>query len=298
MGTNRGPLARVAVAGVATLALAWSAWTVVASLEPDAPAAASGLSPVEARQREILEAAINRPGDPELGRMYADINARHFGARLPTLSVAWDPALEEVGQLAAHAFRLEGMFGVHGDRAMILMHPHLASDQAALRRALVHEMVHAFLHTIGENTTSHGPRFQAELQRLSSEHAFEGIVATDAERTNLRTWLDDESARLATDNDIARREGAEIDRERLALEGAVAGMNARVAHGGVPPDRAALEALQARQAAYNRLAAEANARAERRRRDIAELNRQIARYNLMLAYPDGLDHEPFPTAAR
>jgi len=69
-------------------------------------------------------------------------------------------------------------------------------DPKALDRALCHEMVHAYLYATGEEHTVHGPAFQAVLQRLALEHAFEGIAADPATRTALRAWLDAESARL------------------------------------------------------------------------------------------------------
>ena len=290
--TRRWPDAGLAgIGALALLSIGWAFWNTTRAIEDVSSATAGPVSPIEARQREILQDAANRPGDPALGRLFQDLNVKHFATKLPAIPVGWDPALADVGALAAQAFTLEGMFGVVRGQPLILLHPHLANDPAGLARALSHEMVHAYLHVLGEDSTTHGPRFQTELKRLSTEGAFTGIVADDAERETLKAWIDTEGARLSTDADIQRREAVDLERERLELEGAVTAINARVSSGGVPPDRAAVEALKARHAAYNRRAREANSRADRHRSDVAELNRQIERYNLMLVYPDGIEHE-------
>src|SRR4029453_10098682 len=105
---------------------------------------------------------------------------------LSAMPVLWEPGLDRVGQLAAQAFTLEGMFGHVAKQSLILLNPNLQADQRALARALSHEMVHAYLFTTGDTTTNHGPAFQTVLQRLSSEGAFEGILASDQERESLR----------------------------------------------------------------------------------------------------------------
>lgn len=257
--------------------------------------ASSNVSAIEARQRDILRQAIDRPGDPALRQLFIDINTRHFNGRLPAIPVVWEPALADVGALVKQAFTLEGMFGIHAGKAMILLHPRLAPDREALTRALAHEMVHAYLHTIGESTTSHGPRFQAELKRLANEGAFVGIVADEAERASLRAWIDAESSRLATDSEMARREAEAIELERADLERAVADLQSQhataVMERTARPDQSAVDALNERREAYNRRVAAAMAHAERGRADLVTLNREIERYNLMLAYPDGLGGE-------
>jgi hypothetical protein len=289
---RRWPSAGLASIGaLALLSIGWAFWNTTRAIDDVSSSATGPLSPVEARQRAILQDAAARPGDPALGRLFQELNTKHFATRLPAIPVTWDPALADVGALAAQAFTLEGMFGVVGGQPMILLHPHLSDDPAGLARALSHEMVHAYLHVLGEDSTTHGARFQTELKRLSTEGAFTGIVADDAERETLKAWIDTEGARLATDADIQRREAVDLERERLELEGAVTAINARVSAGGVPPDRAAVDALKARHGAYNRRAREANARAERHRSDVVALNHQIERYNLMLVYPDGIEHE-------
>ena len=78
---------------------------------------------------------------------------------------------------------------------------------------------------------------------------------------------------------------AQIERERSEIERAFSDLNAR----GAAATAAEVEALDARRNAYNDRALDANARGARDRADVAEFNRQVERYNLMITYPDGLD---------
>ena len=277
---------RSLVLAVVCAALIWVAWRLAVAegtrtARRPAPVA---LSPAEARQQEILKANVGKPGDPELTGQYVALNVKHFSGELPAIAVRWDPALADVGPLSGHGFTLQGMYGLAGETGFILLNPILREDPRALERALSHEMVHAYLHSIGEDLAAHGPAFQAVLQRLATEGAFEGIVSDPREKVRLRAWLDDASARL----DAARRDmdvldaeikqiGAELDRE-------IAAFNTR-------PDRSAAEAdaLEARRQHYNQRVLDANERIERGREDLALFNREVARYNLMMAYPDGLD---------
>jgi hypothetical protein len=289
---------RVSVGVLFVVAVAWGAWNVVGApvgdLAPDV-----NISAAEARQRELLHENLTQPGDPALGRRYRDLNTRHFAGRLPDVPVIWEPRLAEVGALASNAFTLEGMFGHSGDRAAILLHPNLAADDEALARALSHEMVHAYLYSIGDMSTDHGPAFSAELRRLSAEGAFTGIVADDAERARLRVWLDDEAARLDADSAEVRQEWQAIASDRTVLEQAFAEMSARARTAGpsgqpVPDPTEAVD-LDQRRDAHNRRVEALNARTERGRAALLEFNRQVARYNLMLVYPDGVDEEHLVT---
>lgn len=280
-------LSRVLVATIAGVAALWSVWTIAGPAPVDV-ARGEVLSPIEARQREILRDNIGRPGDPALMHRYQALDQNHFGGRLPELPVMWEPRLAEVGALAARSFTLEGMFGHVGGKAAILLHPNLANDEPALARALAHEAVHAFLHGVGEESTRHGPSFRAELGRLAAEGAFTGIVADEATRSSLRAWLDEEAARLDRDAADVREEGGAIERERADLERAIEDINSR---SGPPPTREAVDALNARREAYNRRVEAANERTVRGRAALAEFNRQVERYNLMLVYPDGIDEE-------
>jgi len=282
------------IGAVALAAVGWGVWAAFGQSHARAAATAAA-DPVEARQQEILRQDIDRPGDPILDGLFQTINAGHFSGALPPIPVFWEPRLNEVGALAARTFTLEGMFGHIGRRTAILLNTGLQSDSRALARALCHEMVHAYLFTTGDTTTNHGPAFQAVLRRLSDEGAFEGIVATDADRANLRAWLDAESERLDAERGEMNRVGGDVERERAEIERALADLNARVttanAQGSGWPSASEVEAVTARRNGYNQNASDANARAVRDQADLDEFNRQVARYNLMLSYPDGLDEE-------
>lgn len=286
------PAFRIAVPLVLLGGLGLSLWLAVGGSSGRSRGPDPSLSPVEARQQEILEQSIDRPGDPDLIGRYREINAAHFGGRLPPIAVAWEPRLAEVGALAAQAFSLEGMFGHVGARAIILLNPNLQGDEEALTAALCHEMVHAHLYTLGVESTDHGPEFHAELKRLSIAGAFSGLVATPEERASLRAWLDAESRRLDADGAAVRRDLDELARNAAALERDLARLNARI-RAGEPVDDRDLETFTARRDAHNQQAASVEARAAAGQRDLAEFNRQVARYNRMLAYPDGLDEPAY-----
>lgn len=283
---------RVSIAVVLLMCLGWAAIHV----SRDDSAAASSPSagtPADRRQREILEQAIDQRPDPALAGIYDEINARHFNGRLPAIPVVWEPRLAEVGTLAAKAFTLEGMFGNLGDKSIILLNPRLSRKPDALRRALSYEMVHAWLHTVGDPSTGHGPAFQATLERLSNEGAFAGIVAGLREREALRTWLESESIRLDAMNDDARRESEALGLEAREIKRSLADMNTR-RRDGAAVGEPEVAAWILRRNAYNHRVSELRNRAERARTDAAAFNDQVERYNLMLSYPDGLDEqEPF-----
>jgi hypothetical protein len=258
------------------------------------------MSPGDRRQQEILKASAAKPGDPDLMSQFAAINARHFSSELPDVTVRWEPALAEVGPLDGLGLTLQGMFGQAGSSTFILINPAIRADPRAVERALCHEIVHAHLFALGDRTTSHGPSFQDILQRLAREGAFEGIAADAEDKARLRAWLDAESARIdaerremdALDIEI-RQTAAELDRE-IAAFGALASRSPAEA-----------EALEARRRRHNQRVLEANDRLQRDRGDLAHFNREVTRYNLMMAYPDGLDETsrvpskaPLPSASR
>jgi hypothetical protein len=221
---------------------------------------------------------------------------------LPSLAVRWEPALTEVGPLAARAFTLEGMFGRIGRRMIILMNPSVKGDPQALDRALCHEMAHLYLFTVGDETTNHGPAFKAVLRRLSAEGAFEGVAGSDEEKAALRAWIEEESARLDADKHDVDLIGDDITRERAALEADVAAVNARIAaaaHAGAsPPSADDIQTVEDRRQRFNQLVIDTNTRIERGRAALAHFNDEVARYNLMLVYPDGVDEEsPLPARA-
>lgn len=256
------------------------------------------MSPVEARQKAILQDDLGRAGDPGLIRQYHEINARYFAARLPAMPVLWEPKLAEVGTLGPRPFTLEGMFGHIGARQAILLNDHLRSDSAAATRTLCHEMVHAYLYEIGDRTTDHGAAFQTELKRLSDAGAFTGIVATDDERRALKTWLDEENARLDAEGAAVQQEDEAIARDRTDLDAAIADMSARLQSRTAAdrPSPAEIDALESSRQAFNARVSAIRERANDARAALAEFNRQVERYNLMLVYPDGLDESSLVTA--
>jgi hypothetical protein len=253
--------------------------------------AREAMSPADRRQQEILQTNVNQPGDPILGARFQEINAKYFGAALPAMAVRWEPALAEVGALAQDGLTLEGMFGHVGSRRVILLNPALQADARAIDRALCHEMVHAHLHAIGDDSTRHGAAFQTVLARLAKAGAFEGIAAGDDERRNLRAWLDAESARLDDERRAVEGIGDEISRERAELDAAIAAFNARAQESGAAQSAADAGALEQRRQRFNERVISMNERLDRDRGDLEHFNREVARYNLMMAYPDGLDEE-------
>lgn len=122
-----------------------------------------------------------RPGDPALMLEYKAVNDRHFGGTLPALPVTWEEELE--------ARRLDGLWTARDQDARIFLNPRLKGDARELRRALCHEMVHEWLFVRGDAKTNHGPPFRAMLKRLAEEGAFDGILATAAERDALKADL-------------------------------------------------------------------------------------------------------------
>ena len=145
-------------------------------------------------------------------------------------------------------------FSVQGltDGRVILINPLVEHDADQRRRALSHEMVHM---AVWAQDKEHGPIFQERLRELSLRGAFKGIVATDQEK----------DATLAA----LQRQRGDIDHEERALLG----------------DRQSLDRTsQAAVDAYN-------ARIRLHQTSIADYNRLVERYNLMVSYPDGLARE-------
>lgn len=278
---------------IAVASGAWGISSLAGSDDTPGNVSAAALTPLEALQQELLRKNVDRPGDPVLNGKYQQMNARHFGGTLPTLQVMWEPRLADAGQLGDMPFTLQGMFGHLKGQSVILLNPSLQSDDAAFARALSHEAVHAHLFAKGDSASHHGASFQAVLLRLAGEGAFEGIVATDEERANLKAWLNAESERLEVERIYMERAGIDLERERADVEQALADLNARAiaanaqAQGFPSPSQVA--GMNALRDAYNARAASMNERAERDRADLEHFNREVARYNLMLVYPDGLD---------
>jgi hypothetical protein len=202
----------------------------------------------EVKTEELFRLNAGLESDQDLAERYQSINARYFGGALRSVRVRWDARLDEIGALIAEGFRLEGVT----NGRVILLNPTLYDDEQQLRRVLCHEVAHVAL---SDRSDGHGPTFQALLQRLSTEGAFEGLVATDDEKADLRTLLE--------------RRSEEMDRESSRL-------------------RAAWSELDAADAAR---VEEYNSHVGRLQDAAADFNRLVARYNLMISYPDGLDEE-------
>jgi len=277
------------------IALTGAAW----SLSPASRGAgqqvtnAAAAASADALQTELLRENLNHPADPALAKRFAEINAKHFFNSLPAIPVVWEPRLADVGTLAGRTFTLLGMFGQSGDREIILLHPDLRNDPAGLDRALCHEMIHAYLLSVGDTSTDHGQAFRKVLHRLLNEGAFVSLEASPEERATLRAWLDTEAARLAAERKSLDALAPEIEAERLEIERAVESLNARAsaanAAGRVGPSPEEVAILNTQRDAYNNRAAAMNRRGLEFRIAQDEYNLQAARYNLMATYPDGLD---------
>jgi hypothetical protein len=282
----------IAAGVIALTGAAWSlspAWHGAGQQITNAAAAASA----DALQKELLRENLDRPADPALAKRFAEINSKHFFNSLPAIPVVWEPRLAEVGTLAGRTFTLLGMFGQSGDRSIILLHPDLRNDVEGLDRALCHEMIHAYLFSVGDKTTDHGQAFRNVLHRLLNEGAFVSLEASPEERATLRTWLDTEAARLAAERKSLDALASEIEEERLAVQEALDSLNARISaartasQAGPTPEE--VGAFNAQRDTYNNRAADLNRRGLEFRIAQDEFNRQAARYNLMATYPDGLD---------
>jgi hypothetical protein len=222
-----------------------------------APAApARRVSPEQQRMDALMRQNDGRASDPDLADAYGVINAQYFENRLPPVRIRWEEGLDHIGPLIAEHFRLEGLT----NGRVILLHPALAADPPQLRAVLCHEMVHVALRDRPED---HGPEFQSRLKALAERGAFVGIVATDAEKEEVKAGLQRTSESLSREVGELRETQQRIEAEAPSLP---------------------REVLQDRIWDFNRRVREHNEQAE-------EFNRQVERYNLMITYPDGLDRE-------
>jgi hypothetical protein len=214
-----------------------------AQVEPATPPSRS-----EIKTEQLFRANASFASDPDLAEAYDSISVQYFGGALPSVRVRWEGRLDDIGPLIAEGFRLEGVT----NGRVILLHPALQGDAQQLKRVLCHEVAHVALT---DRSDGHGPRFQTLLRRLATEGAFDGLVATDEEKAELRASLD--------------RRSEEMDREMSRLRGEWAEVDGK--------DAARVEVY--------------NARVRRLQDEASDFNRRIAQYNLMISYPDGLDEE-------
>jgi hypothetical protein len=134
--------------------------------------------------------------DPELAEEYKRINERHFGNQLPTIPINWESKLDNYSPDLTKEYRLEGLWKLAGNRTQIYINPSLKHNKKKLTLTLCHEMAHEYLHTIGDTKTNHGPAFQAVMQRLLSEDAFEGVMISESMQNKLRAEITKEKTKL------------------------------------------------------------------------------------------------------
>jgi len=246
-------------------------------------------APDEAKTAELLRLNANLPADPPLAEVYRTLNAQYFDGSLPIVPVRWEPRLADVGPLIAEDFRLEGVT----NGRLILLLPSLQGDDQQIRRVLAHEMVHVALRDRPD--AEHGPPFQQLLRGLSDKGAFTGIVSTDDEKQAVRRSLDERTEQLAAEQAELLRARTTFEAEAAAHTRQVEDLNARMTaanqrQSGWPAEsertalNATLERLQDRSWAFN-------GRLRRHNDSVAEFNRLVEQYNLMISYPDGLDRE-------
>ncbi len=243
------------------------------------------------REHEIIEGAATKSGDPQLAREYNQINERYFRNELPSIPVIWESRLAEVGPLIANEVTLQGLT----DGRLILLNSTIRGNHDETTATLCHEMVHVYLAAIGQRDAKHGPAFQTVLRRLSEQGAFQALWASDAEKRALRSWVDGESVRL--DAEFSELAGLRKDLDRRqSLHGVeTTDLNARIivanqiGHGWPSEDEIA--SVKAERSLISQLLADFNDRVDRVNADSRHFNAEARRYDLMMAYPDGLDEE-------
>ena len=236
-------------------------------------------------QRALLEALRTKPEDPDLGRLFNELNARHFAARLPDVKAMWSAELDALDE---GEYRLNGMT----DGKIILVKAAFKDDDADVRRTLCHEMVHVKLIAGGQTSTAHDSVFQRELRRIFDEGCFQAIWATEEEKASLQQWIAAERPRLDAVVAAAAADLAAIQQEETRVERLIADLNERIraanaARSGWPSDDETAAAERQRAALNDRVAAY-NAAVASNERDQARFNEEVERFNQMAAYPDGL----------
>lgn len=94
-----------------------------------------------------------------LRRWFRHYNRAYFGGRLPrNAELSWTPIEQCWGQCC-------------GEPPEIQLSPACGVDSRLARMTLLHEMVHLSLYPY----LAHGPRFEAEMQRLAIAGAMKGL---------------------------------------------------------------------------------------------------------------------------
>lgn len=236
-------------------------------------------------QHALLEDARDKPGDPDLGLLFNELNALHFDGVLPNVKVLWDAGLDRLDE---GDYRLNGMT----DGRIILLEAALKDVEDDVRRTLCHEMVHVRFLAEGNKSTAHDAVFQDELRRIFEDGCFPAILASPEEKASLQEWIDAERTRLDAARAPADAQLAALKTETGRVERMVAELNERirVANGAGSgwPSTAETDAVQQQRSALNDSIAAYNGVVAANERDSVRLNEAVQRYNLMVAYPDGL----------
>jgi hypothetical protein len=255
------------------------------------PAASAPIRPAsleQAKTDELFRLNAKLASAPGLASEYDAINAQFFDGRLPAVAVRWEARLAEIGPMIAVGFRLEGATDGH----LILLNPALQDDQQALRRTLCHEIVHVATR---DQVEPHGPLFQSRLRKLSEQGAFTGTVATEEEKQELSRTVGTATSELEKTAASLRRVRSELDADTAQVQADVDDFNARSAaanqRGADWPAASERESVDVRRRRLEERVADYDFRLRRHNDGVADANRLIEQYNLMVAYPDGLDRE-------
>ena len=236
-------------------------------------------------ERAIIEASREEPGDANLGLLFRQLNAQHFGGLLPAVKVLWS---ERLDRLDAGDYRLNGMT----DGRIILLKAALKGDTADARRTLCHEMVHVKLFSDGQTSTAHDTAFQNELRRIFDSGCFEATWAPPDEKAALGEWIAAERTRLDAAHAHVNAQGESIKAETARVEQLVAELNERItaanAAGSGGPSADEVASAERQRTALNESILAYNGAVAANNRDRDTFNAAVQRHNLMLAYPDGL----------
>jgi predicted SprT family Zn-dependent metalloprotease len=97
---------------------------------------------------------LELPGVAELQMLFAQYNFVHFDGEIPTYRIAYNARFSNVaGRITYKPPLIE------------LSPKHLHGKPDELRQTLLHEMIHAWLHALGENA-GHTPKFKRKMREL------------------------------------------------------------------------------------------------------------------------------------